>query len=106
MFVSANTKVQLGWSPTAILISLLVGLLVMVSLFGSGSRRFPSDMPIASTCSVAISSRCHGGPSEGPDAVKRPLRYGTVAGRKGGADKATFSSRKVGPLVDGKVYVD
>ena len=96
---------KIGWSSTAILCSLIVGLCIIIVLLGTGLRRYPSTMPIASTCSAAISARCHRLPDESPDAVRLPLKYGAAEdvgydGRK----RAAFSSGDVSSLVAGEYY--
>lgn len=50
---------ELGYSPLPIFLSILVGGLMVCILLGLSSRRLKSHMPLAGTCSVAISAACH-----------------------------------------------
>lgn len=50
----------LGYSPIAIFFSLIVGGIMVSALLGLGFfRRFQSEMPLAGSCSAAISAACH-----------------------------------------------
>lgn len=50
----------LGFSPIAIIFALIVGGVMMLALVSLGvGRRLKSDMPLAGSCSAAISAQCH-----------------------------------------------
>ncbi|RHZ60722.1 uncharacterized protein CDV56_108808 [Aspergillus thermomutatus] len=52
----------LGYSPIAIFVSLLVGGVLICTLIGMAVyRRFQSSLPLAGSCTAAISASCHPG---------------------------------------------
>ncbi|RFU23853.1 hypothetical protein B7463_g12483, partial [Scytalidium lignicola] len=55
-----STLKVLGYSPMAIILTLIVGSLMVVGLvLIAVTRRFASAMPLVASCSAAISSQCH-----------------------------------------------
>lgn len=67
----------LGYSPLPIFLSLLVGGLMMCILFGVACKRLKSDMPLAGSCSAAISAACHPPKDEDLDtAALGPVKWG------------------------------
>jgi hypothetical protein len=51
-----------GYSPSAILAAILAGIFMLVALIALGRVQFKSkEMPVASSCSAAISASCHPG---------------------------------------------
>ncbi|KAI9369945.1 hypothetical protein BJX61DRAFT_545098 [Aspergillus egyptiacus] len=63
----------LAYSPAAILLSVLLGgLMVLALLTLALARKFRSMMPLAGSCSVAISAACH--PGSGEDAATVALK--------------------------------
>ena len=94
-----------GWYPIAIAECLVVGGILTLALLIFGLRRHSSDIPLAATCSAAISAACHAETEEsGTEVVSRPLRYGVIG--TGGLEKRRvgFSCKEVQPLVEGEVY--
>ncbi|RAL08825.1 uncharacterized protein BO97DRAFT_397376 [Aspergillus homomorphus CBS 101889] len=66
-----------GFSPMAILLTLILLGMALSTLLILGARRFKSPMPIAAHCSAAISAACH--PPDGDkDAALHPLMWGGV----------------------------
>lgn len=51
--------VTCAYSPLGIVCSLAVGVFMVVCLGGAGGIKFGSGMPVASSCSYAISAACH-----------------------------------------------
>ncbi|KAK5739626.1 hypothetical protein LTR17_005110 [Elasticomyces elasticus] len=111
-----------GYSPLAILVATLLGVMMTVVLIGLSYRRLDAGIPIAASCSVAIAAACHQGRS---GMAEEPLMYGVVedeeqirdwrygSGEGAGADGRDFSaargwvgfsSKDVSPLEDGVVY--
>lgn len=68
--------VACGYSPMAILFALIVGASMMIVILVLGFRDFKNSMPLASSCSAAISAACHAPPGCG-DALK-PVMWGEV----------------------------
>jgi hypothetical protein len=56
---NSRTITTLGWSPQAVLVTLSVGFLMGMFIIVLGRlKKFSNGMPVASTCSAAISSMC------------------------------------------------
>lgn len=60
-------------------------------------------MPLASTCSAAISAACHPSPDD-IDAAVLPVQWGVVS-TKDGIGHCSFSSKLVAPPIPGQIYV-
>ena len=69
-----------SWSSKAILWSILIGSLSTAVLIGLGFRRLSSDMPLASSCSAALSASCHPPPEEEEVSLK-PVKWGEIINR-------------------------
>ncbi|KAL8977763.1 MAG: hypothetical protein Q9205_006503 [Flavoplaca limonia] len=91
-----------GYSPGAIVLAISVGSLIMLGAALLGLRRYTPEMPLAATCSAAISAACHR-PDDDQDAAALPLQWGVVS-TKDGIGHCCFSSKLVGPLVPGRMY--
>ena len=91
-----------GYSCIAIISVLFAGSLLLTLGFINGFRRFPSGMPLAATCSVAISAACHP-TADDTDAAFRPVQYGEVE-TKDGVRHCTFTSYAVTTPVVGELY--
>ncbi|KAL5355107.1 hypothetical protein BJX96DRAFT_170355 [Aspergillus floccosus] len=48
-----------GWSPMALISSIAVGSVMVLALIALGLRKFRSCIPLAGSCSAAISATCH-----------------------------------------------
>lgn len=98
-----------GYSPSAIVSSVSVGVLMLACLLGLGFRRFRSGMPVAGGCSVAIAAACHPNQGEGGLAGFKegveclPLKWGAVY-LDDSVGHCTFSSEGVEMPEDGQVY--
>ena len=96
-----------GYSPLAIICLVIVigilGILPAVLAF----RKFRSGMPIAGSCSAAISAACHGldeDAKEGSEAPEEALMWGVVGVNKNGVEHCGFSSGEVEFPQNGKLY--
>lgn len=103
-----NLKISAcGFSAMAIVLSLFVSGVIIVALLASAARKLEPGMPLASSCSLAITAACHTSPGDG-DAALLQLKYGVVIAEEpeGESDRehACFSSKEVTPLVDGHWY--
>ncbi|KAH0371675.1 hypothetical protein KCU65_g1827, partial [Aureobasidium melanogenum] len=96
-----------GFSSMAIVLSLFVSGIIILALLANGARKLESGMPLASSCSLAITAACHTGPGD-EDARLLPLKYGVVIAEESSSDSeyehACFSSKEVTPLVEGHLY--
>lgn len=93
-----------GFSSMAVVLSLFISGVVILALLANGSREFESGMPLASSCSMAITAAYHTDPGD-EDARLSPLEYGVVASEEpaidGEYEHACFSSKEVTLLFDG-----
>ena len=77
-----------GYSPIAIIFVIVFGFAVVLLGVANGFRKTKGGMPLAGSCSAAISAACH---APDPDASSKRLMWGVVAN-----DSAKSSSRSVG----------
>jgi len=83
-----------GFSPPAnaaviVLGAAFVGFLLLLSI-----RRLKSKMPVAGTCSAAISAACHPTDEEPEDGILQPMAWGETDVHRG-IGHCAFSSRDV-----------
>ncbi|RMJ27653.1 hypothetical protein PHISP_01505 [Aspergillus sp. HF37] len=78
---AASNRVQsetgCGYSPLATFIAMIAGATAMGVLVLFGLKRLRSNMPLASSCSAAISAACHPPPGDS-DASLKPVKWGEV----------------------------
>lgn len=91
-----------GFSCIAIIFVIIVGSLMVVAVLVTGCQRLKPGIPVASSCSAAISAACHP-PSDDVNAAFLPLMWGVA---KEGEDvgHCSFSSQDVTPPIDGHLY--
>ena len=87
---------ECGYSPIAIIFSIIVSCIVLLVGISNGFRRYDPGIRLARTCSTAISAACHPNPEEIPDLAFEPLQWGVIS-YKDGVGHCSFSSRLVGP---------
>ena len=112
-----------GWqnSPSGIVLVISIGVALLLGVLAMGFRRFDGSMPIASSCSWAISAACHP-PKEDVHAAYLLVQWGEPAedehvyrgieGDGGGGDDVDedfvghccFTSLPVHPPVPGRKY--
>ena len=86
----------LGYSTLALLVTLLLGALMLITPVLLGWRRYNSGTPLLENNSLAISAACHTVGSSDPSAL---LKYGVLS-----ADRVGLSNGPVAPLVPGERY--
>lgn len=101
-----------GYSPVAMIFSIAVLALTIVAMIVLGMRKLKAYMPIAGTCSAAISAACHPPVGDGNAALK-PVMWGEIArisvadedagGRRGYAH-CSFTSKDVNLPSLGRLY--
>lgn len=94
-----------GYSPLAILIVIMVLALSLGVLGIAGMQKLTPGIPVAGTCSLAISAGCHYSDEGDPDVAHKPLLWGVVRP----ADKdlyghCSLSSEEVEEPVPGLIY--
>jgi hypothetical protein len=84
-----------GWSPAGVLAVIVVTVFMVCFVFVLGCRRFGSwIMPVAGSCSAAISAACHPQPYD-QLACFQPLQWGVTSIDNNGIGHCSFSSSKV-----------
>lgn len=70
-------RITTGYSAPAILAVIATGVIMLLVLFLVGRRRYPNIMPVAGSCSLAISAACHPTPGkEGREDPTLPVQWG------------------------------
>ena len=97
-----------GYSPLAMILVLALGGSIVMGtvLLGSLRRYNSSGMPLAGSCSLAISAACHP-PSWDLDAALKPVKWGVVSdsvGEKNAVGHCSFTSGDVGAVEGGAKY--
>ena len=93
-----------GYSPIAIITVIPLGTLLLLVLVLNGFRKCKEGMPLAGSCSAAISAACHR-PKEDLDAAVLPVLWGAVS-TEGRIGHCCFTSFDVSTPVEGKPYAD
>jgi hypothetical protein len=95
-----------GYSPVAMLTVIILGFLMLVGIVGFGFLPYKQGMPLAGSCSLAISAACHPGQHLEDDTVlsEQELQWGVVSTGADGVGHCAYSSKEVGPLVKGRTY--
>jgi hypothetical protein len=93
-----------GWSPVAIVCIIALGTCMVLWITGNRLRRLRTGMPVAASCSAAISAACHPNLEE-PDAWRMGLKWGKVSSSYGGrVGHCSFSSRDAAIPKEGELY--
>ncbi|GAB1318664.1 hypothetical protein MFIFM68171_08874 [Madurella fahalii] len=106
-WVSANmtNTTTCGWSPAGLVSVIIVGGVMIIFLVASGFRRLRSStMPVAESCSAAISAACHQIPYD-EHAWKEPLQWGAIHFEGDEKGHCSFSNGVVEPLQEGVAYI-
>jgi hypothetical protein len=97
----------IGYSPSAMVAVAVLGGVMVAAVVGFGFISYERGMPLAGSCSLAISAACH--PEQGAEAAdylmsEQKLQWGVVSTGIDGIGHCAFSSAEVGPLVKGRMY--
>lgn len=84
-----NRLVSCGYSPIAIIFAISLGSLMVCTIISLGMRRFSSNMPLAASCSAAISAACH--PPPGDQHALKPVMWGEIPVKKVNHSRRTGS---------------
>lgn len=68
--------VTCGFSPIAIIFGIGLGSSMVFAILGLGLRRFQTNIPLAVSCSAAISAACHPPPGDGH--ALKPVMWGEI----------------------------
>ncbi|KUJ17807.1 uncharacterized protein LY89DRAFT_733629 [Mollisia scopiformis] len=101
-FDASQSILSCGFSCIALIFLVGIGSLVLLSGIGMGLRRYKPGMPLAGSCSAALSAACHP-PSDEVDVAFVPVKWG-VTGVEDGIGHCALSGRYVSPPVTSKRY--
>lgn len=95
-----------GYSPIAILITLIMGILMTISIVAFGFVPFKPGMNLAASNSAAISAACHikGDEVDGYAAARGKLQWGVVGVGSEGVGHCSFSTQEVKMPEAGESY--
>lgn len=88
---TSQRYVTSGFSCVAILTSIILGIVLLLALVALGMRRYSGEMPLASTCSAAISALCHP-PEEDAEVALFPVMWGEVSHDEKGVGHCSFTT--------------
>ena len=91
-----------GYSCIAIITVITLGAVVVLIGILMGFRQYKPGMPLAGSCSAAISAACHR-PKEDDDAAVKPVMWGAL-GMKDGVGHCCLSSFEVTKPLVGELY--
>lgn len=97
-----------GFSPAAIIATIVIGAVIVITTIALGQRRYNGSIPLVSSCSLAISAACHR-PEWDADAAFKAVQWGVIPARgvvkeESDIGHCSFTSGPVEPLQDGKAY--
>ena len=98
---NSNTS-TLGYSCIAIITVIALGGIVVIIGILHGFRRYKPGIPLAASCSAAISAACHR-PNEDVDAPYKPVMWGAIKS-KNPIGHCCFTSFEVTKPVKGQKY--
>ncbi|KAH7093703.1 hypothetical protein FB567DRAFT_178552 [Paraphoma chrysanthemicola] len=95
-----------GFSPIAIISVIILGVFMMVGIVGFGYIPYRRGMPLAGSCSMAMSAACHVDKREcaGETAAVEKVQWGVVGVTENGVGHCSFSTGVVGVPVVGEMY--
>ena len=91
-----------GYSLIAIITVIILGSIVILLGVLNGLRKYPAGMPLAGSCSAAISAACHRS-SVDSDAALLPIMWGALE-RQNTVGHCCFSSLDVSIPIEGEIY--
>ncbi|KAF9061621.1 hypothetical protein BDP27DRAFT_1485807, partial [Rhodocollybia butyracea] len=102
-----NSITSCGYSPAAMILTAIGGVLLLLSSLAVGFKHLKCDMPLAGSCSKAISAAFHP-PEDGSDPL-RPMKWGVVPKLPDSSNTVighiSFSSGEVSAPVPGRYYL-
>lgn len=96
--MQSNSISRCGFSALGLMLSTITGAVIVLAGIVNGFRRYPAGIPIAATCSLAISAACHVPAAElkeCPDVALRPVRWGVSDVGPEGIGHCSFSHHLV-----------
>ena len=104
-WVSVDSEFSCGYSPLAIILTLIAGGLMVMVIAGFGMIRLKSDMPVVANCSAAIAAACHMPVEDFEKGLScEKLQWGVTGYDKDGIGHCSFSALPVDSLEEGRCY--
>jgi hypothetical protein len=108
---SDYTSTAIEYSPRAVLVVIIIGVVIVMGVILAGRRHYHGIIPVAGSCSSAISAMYHIPQSEkSEDAVTRPLQWGVTnytddsENNEALVGHCSFSSREIQTPREGYFY--
>jgi len=99
-----SSYMSCGYSPIAIIGVIVVGGLLVLVTLGMGFRRFRTGMPVAGSCSMAISAACHAYKHDGEGGAFDCVEWGDTGDCVDGVRHCAFSKDPVEEPSYGQIY--
>ena len=93
----------IGYSCLPLLVVIILGSGTVLAGIFNGFRRYKPGIPLAGSCSAAISAACHL-PEEDVHASEKPVLWGVVSMNEGGVGHCSFTSLNAEAPVEGESY--
>lgn len=104
-WVMIDSELSCGYSPLAIIFTLISGVLMLAAIAGFGSVRLRSNMPVVANSSAAIAAACQVPVVEhekGASGLK--VQWGVTSYDEDGVGHCSFSGFPVEPPDDHRLY--
>jgi hypothetical protein len=102
-FDPSQSILTCGFSCIALIFLIGIGWFVFIVGVGSGLRRYEAGMPLAGSCSAALSAACHA-PQDEPDVALVPVQWG-VTSIANSVGHCALSGRYVSPPITWRLYM-
>lgn len=99
----AESISTIGYSCIPLLVVIVLGSVTVLAGILNGFRRYKPGIPLAGSCSAAISAACHL-PEEDVHASEKPVLWGVVSIKEGGVGHCSFTSLEAKAPVEGESY--
>ena len=93
----------IGYSCIPLLVVIILGSVTVLAGILNGFRRYKPGIPLAGSCSAAISAACHVA-EEDVHAAEKPVLWGVVSRKEGGVGHCSFTSLEAEAPVEGESY--
>ena len=93
----------IGYSCIPLLVVIILGSVTVLVGILNGFRRYKPGIPLAGSCSAAISAACHLA-EEDVHASEKPVLWGVVSMKEDGVGHCSFTSLKAEAPVEGESY--
>jgi hypothetical protein len=102
---SERSELSCGYSPLAIILTLIAGVLMLIAIGAFGSMRLKSNMPVVANSSAAIAAACQMPVEEHEKGASQlKLQWGVTGYDEDGVGHCSFSSFPVEPPKGDRMY--